>query len=59
MLQVHDGQCGLCLHFGEHHAKDAKLIQIRTTQKAPESLLDDCASQACRPSFEGHCHQRL
>jgi hypothetical protein len=43
MLQVHDGQCGLCLHFGEHHAKDAKLIQIRTTQKAPEALLDDCA----------------
>ena len=42
MLQVHDGQCGLCLHFGEHHATNQELIQIRTTKKAPEALVDEC-----------------
>lgn len=43
MLQVHDGQCGLCEHFGEHHAKDSKLVEIRVSHKAPEALLEDCA----------------
>lgn len=44
MLQVHDGQCGLCAHFGETHAADhaANLMQIRTKREAPETLLDDC-----------------
>src|SRR4051794_34219183 len=22
MLQIHDGQCGMCAHFGEYHAAD-------------------------------------
>jgi hypothetical protein len=43
MLQLQDGQCGLCAHFGEQHPRDSKLVQIRTTGKAPENLLDDCA----------------
>lgn len=44
MLQVHDGQCGLCAHFGEAHAADhgPKLMQIRTKRQAPETFLDDC-----------------
>ena len=42
MLQVHDGQCGLCVHFGEHSgSKD--LVQIRVKKIAPESLIDECA----------------
>jgi hypothetical protein len=43
MLQLQDGQCGLCTHFGEHHAQDSKLVQIRTSHKAPETLIEDCA----------------
>jgi hypothetical protein len=44
MLQVHDGQCGLCAHFGELHAKEhaSSLMQIRTKHEAPETFLDDC-----------------
>lgn len=49
MLNLHDGQCGLCKHFGEHHPTDTQLIQIRTTKQAPESLVDDCGL----PKMEG------
>jgi hypothetical protein len=42
MLSVHDGQCGLCSHFGEVHSQAAVLISIRTTKQAPESLVDSC-----------------
>lgn len=42
MLQVNDGQCGLCAHFGEDHSKDKNLTQIRVTHKAPESFVDAC-----------------
>lgn len=42
-MYVHDGQCGLCSHFGEHHAEDQKLMQIRTTHEAPGDLVDDCS----------------
>jgi hypothetical protein len=39
---VNDGQCGLCLHFGETHTRDEKLVQIRVSKEAPETLVDDC-----------------
>ncbi len=42
MQTVHDGQCGLCAHFGEHHGQTPELLQIRTRQQAPESYVDDC-----------------
>jgi hypothetical protein len=42
MFHVHDGQCGLCTHFGEHHPNDEKLTQIRITGQAPEDLVDEC-----------------
>ena len=42
MLQVHDGQCGLCTHFGEHHQPDQKLVQIRTSKQAPEDIVEEC-----------------
>ncbi|HVZ15544.1 MAG TPA: hypothetical protein VG897_00365 [Terriglobales bacterium] len=42
MQAVHDGQCGLCKHFGEPHPSDNKLVEIRKTSTAPEVLIDDC-----------------
>jgi hypothetical protein len=42
MLQVHDGQCGLCTHFGEHHQPQPELIQVRTKHEAPEEMVDEC-----------------
>jgi hypothetical protein len=37
-----DGQCGLCAHFGEHHPERNELIQIRKLQKAPDNFIDRC-----------------
>jgi hypothetical protein len=42
MQEVHDGQCGLCAHFGEHHEQDRQLLQIRQRHQAPEDLVDEC-----------------
>ena len=42
MEHVHDGQCGLCTHFGETHAATEKIVQIRTTKEAPSTLVDEC-----------------
>jgi hypothetical protein len=42
MLQIHEGQCGMCTHFGEHHQPEPALIQVRTKHEAPESLLEEC-----------------
>jgi hypothetical protein len=42
MLQVQEGQCGLCNHFGETHDMASTLMQIRTSHEAPETLVDDC-----------------
>jgi hypothetical protein len=41
MILVREGQCGLCVHFGEHHPSP-ELVQIRRTRQAPETLVDDC-----------------
>lgn len=42
MQQVQDGQCGLCAHFGEEHARDQQLLQIRQRHEAPATLVDEC-----------------
>ena len=42
MLQVHEGQCGLCTHFGEEHPNEKKLTQIRMSHEAPLELIDEC-----------------
>ena len=42
---IHDGQCGLCAHFGEHDAMpqhQQQLIQIRNSKIAPEDLVEEC-----------------
>jgi hypothetical protein len=43
MIAVHDGQCGICTHFGEHNQADKQVLtQILTTKQAPESLVEGC-----------------
>ena len=42
MVSVREGQCGLCLHFGEFHQNEPSLVQIRQSQKADEDMLDEC-----------------
>jgi hypothetical protein len=43
MTHVHEGQCGLCVHFGEHHPEEtSKLVQIRLKKEAPEDLVEEC-----------------
>jgi hypothetical protein len=42
MLNVQDGQCGLCAHFGEHHQAEPELVQIRTSHKADEKTVEAC-----------------
>jgi hypothetical protein len=43
MIEVQDGQCGRCVHFGEGDAQETpKLIQIRASHKAPEDLVERC-----------------
>ena len=42
MQHVHDGQCGLCSHFGESHNREERLVNIRVTKEAPEELVDEC-----------------
>jgi len=44
MLHVHEGQCGLCTHFGETHGSNPgpNLMQIRAKHEPSETLLDDC-----------------
>jgi len=42
MLQIHEGQCGLCAHFGENDVQNQQLIQIRLKHEAPESFREEC-----------------
>ncbi len=42
MINILDGQCGRCAHYGEHHAQDQQLVQIRLDGKAPDGYTDEC-----------------
>jgi hypothetical protein len=43
MISVHNGQCGVCTHFGEHNQADKQVLtQILTSKQAPESLIEGC-----------------
>ena len=42
MESVHDGQCGLCSHFGENHSKSDVLMSITTNKTAETTLIDEC-----------------
>ena len=41
MESVHNGQCGLCGHFGEQHKSDV-LVSILTSKAADLTILDEC-----------------
>jgi len=41
MLQVQEGQCGLCAHFAEGHA-DSLVMRIRSSHEAKEDVIEDC-----------------
>ncbi|MFA9476933.1 hypothetical protein ACERK3_01370 [Phycisphaerales bacterium AB-hyl4] len=42
MYELHDGQCGLCSHFGEQHPQNEKLVTIRIKGEGPEDYIDEC-----------------
>jgi hypothetical protein len=51
MLQLQTGQCGLCVHFGEHNAthSEPQLIQIRLKHEAPEDFVEECGHPQHEP----------
>jgi len=49
MINVDDGQCGRCLHFGEDHGDSEQLVQIRVSGKAPEGYTDSCGHPRLDP----------
>jgi len=49
MLQITDGQCGMCKHFGENDDQQEKLVQIRTSKSAPEDLVEECGHPKLEP----------
>ena len=42
MVQIKDGQCGMCAHYGDNNPGEAKLIQIRLKHEAPETRIEAC-----------------
>ena len=48
-VEIHDGQCGLCTHYGEPHPGQVQLIQIRLKHEAPEDLVEECGHPAHAP----------
>lgn len=42
MQTLRDGQCGLCCHFGESHAKSPVLVSILNRKEADLAMLDEC-----------------
>lgn len=41
-VQVQEGQCGLCTHFGENKPQEDRLIQIRAKHEAPVDMVAEC-----------------
>jgi len=41
MIRFEQGQCGTCLHFGEHGSSD-ELMQIRIKGNAPDGYTNEC-----------------
>lgn len=42
MESLHNGQCGLCGHFGESHERTPALGSILSSNQASETMLDEC-----------------
>ena len=46
-VKVTTGQCGLCVHFAEHHPEEQEeVLQIRRTHKAPADKVEECGHPA-------------
>lgn len=41
-MEIQTGQCGLCAHFGEHHAQHENLVQIRERREVPPNYKEEC-----------------
>jgi hypothetical protein len=48
-VQLHEGQCGPCMHYGEHDPNVQPLIQIRLKHEAPETLTEECGHPSLAP----------
>jgi hypothetical protein len=48
-MKIENGQCGLCVHFGENDVDKRQLIQIRLRHEAPETLREECGHPAHAP----------
>jgi hypothetical protein len=48
-VQLHEGQCGLCLHFGETQPREEQLVQIRRKHEAPEDIVQECGHPSHAP----------
>jgi hypothetical protein len=42
MEHLHNGQCGLCNHFGESHHSAPALVTILKSHEAPLTMVDEC-----------------
>jgi hypothetical protein len=42
MVYVQNGQCGMCVHWGEGADDQPKLLQIRATHEAPDDMVQRC-----------------
>jgi hypothetical protein len=49
MSEIHEGQCGLCMHFGEDHRQAPQLVAIQSTHQASETLVDECSHPKLAP----------
>ncbi len=48
-VQVQNGQCGLCTHFGENKPQGDQLIQIRAKHEAPVDFIAECGHPSNAP----------
>ena len=42
MANISDGQCGRCAHYGEDHAPNEQIVQMRINGIAPDGYIDSC-----------------
>jgi hypothetical protein len=42
MESIHNGQCGLCGHYGENHARSQVLVSILSRKEADAVMVDEC-----------------
>ena len=48
-VEIQEGQCGLCVYFGEQSDPEPQLIQIRRQHQAPEDLVEPCRLPQFKP----------